>query len=96
MQKVVYSSNNRRYLEIKFDTESDVYKFYKDGYGECWHDVPKQIVVNWAKDHGFDESQNLFDFVEEKFNAGLADSFDSYVEQTTRPTYIWISSDDMD
>ena len=96
MQKIVSSNTKSRYISITLDTESDVYEFFRDGVGECHHDVPKQVLMNWAKDQGFDESQNLFDFVEQKFKEGLADSLHNHVEKHTTPKFTWISFDDMD
>ena len=96
MQKIVSSNTMTRTITITFDTESDVYKFTYDGVGECHHDVSKKVVLDWANDQGFDESQNLFDFVEQKFKEGLADSFHNHVEKYTTPTFTWISFDDMD
>jgi hypothetical protein len=95
MKRKLKQNSKRGYFELDFDDESDVVKYYKDGGGECWHDVGITLIEHWAKEHGYQASLNLINFVEFTIKGGLAEDFVSMVESRTSATSTWISMGDM-
>lgn len=83
------------YFTLTFDDETEIVQYYKDGFGECAHDVNISLIQDWAKEHGYHDELDLFTFMEYKLKDGLADDFMSMVEDKTKASWTWISMDDM-
>jgi len=96
MKRQISQTYKQGYFDLTFDDETEIVKYYKDGYGECWHDVNISLIETWAKEFGYNTELDLVTFVEFKLKDGLAQDFISMVESKTTPTHTWVSMDDMD
>jgi hypothetical protein len=96
MMKIKISQTyNQGYFDLTFDDETEIVEYYKDGAGECWHDVNIKLIETWAVEHGYNTTLDLSTFVQFKLKEGLAQDFISMVESKTTPTHTWVSMDDM-
>lgn len=84
------------HFSIKFDSESDVYQYNKDGGGECIHDVHRQLIEMWATDLGFTAGEDLFEFVEKKVEEGHGQSLVDLIERATTPKFSYMSGDEIE
>jgi hypothetical protein len=84
------------HFSIRFDSESDVYQYNKDGGGECVHDVHRKLIEMWATDLGFVLGEDLFDFVEQKVEEGYGQSLVSLIERATTPKFEYMSGDEIE
>jgi hypothetical protein len=84
------------HFSIRFDSESDVYEYNKDGGGECIHDVHRQLIQMWASDLGLVEGEDLFDFVEAKVEEGHGKSLVALIEKATTPKFSYMSGDEIE
>ena len=84
------------HFSIRFDSESDVYQYNKDGGGECVHDVHRKLIEMWATDLGFVLGEDLFDFVEQKVEEGCGQSLVSLIERATTPKFEYMSGDEIE
>jgi hypothetical protein len=96
MKIQISQSYKHGYFDLTFDDETEIVKYYKDGGGECWHDVNIALIESWAKEHGYIEDLDLISFVEMKIKAGLAQEFVSMIEAKTTATSTWMSSGDIE
>ena len=84
------------HFSIRFDSESDVYQYNKDGGGECVHDVHRKLIEMWATDLGFVLGEDLFDFVEQKVEEGYGQNLVSLIERATTPKFEYMSGDEIE
>ena len=96
MKIQISQSYKHGYFDLTFDDETEIVKYYKDGGGECWHDVNIALIESWAKEHGHIENLDLISFVEMKIKDGLAQEFVSMIEAKTTATSTWMSSSDIE
>jgi hypothetical protein len=96
MTKEISQTGKFGYFSITFEVNSEIAKYYKDGGGECWHDVPFQVVEVWADLQGRGADDDLVDFIEKKVSTGLAQNFISFIEANTTPSSTWMSMGDIE
>lgn len=96
MTKEISEMGRFGYFSLTFEDNSEIAKYYKDGGGECWHDVTFEVLTGWAKLQGYGSGEDLFDFISQKVSSGLAQNFVSFIEANTKPTSTWMSMSDIE
>lgn len=96
MIRIVSKDLGNHSFTIKFDSESDVYEYSKDGNGECQHDVHFKLIEGWATNLGFTLGEDLYLFTEQQVAQGHGESLVNLIESATKPKFEYMSGDDIE
>ena len=70
-------------LELK---DSEDFEYHFDYlYAFCHHKAPKEVVLSWARENGFDDSVKLIDFMREHMKDKKAGPFKDYMCELNKP-----------
>jgi len=92
MERKITRDYKQYLMIITFKEGSEICEYYKMvGNAERWHDVSIALLTEWASGHGYKESQDLFDFLEEAVTTENSNDLVSFIERTTPIKGSWVS-----